>query len=202
MLPNGGPLRLHSPLTGWILWTALAASCCAAEGPVNPFGPRKAARSDAEPGRLELSDGTRHKGKLYLTRDKRLEVFDIKQEKWFKLHLRQLESITFSIESEKREDEWRWKEGGSDVKVLTGRFYYDRKYVVTVKTRDGETITGHTRGTVIYVKPEEGRAVRFIIRKDQRGDWGKKPKEIIYIKSIVFGEEAAKSEDAADKKAR
>ena len=43
---------------------------------INPFGPKTAVRDDAVPGYIETSDGVIHPGRIYLTRDKRLEIVD------------------------------------------------------------------------------------------------------------------------------
>ena len=46
---------------------------------LNPFGPSAPTvgrRDDARPGFVELSDGSRIAGAVYLTRDARLEIFD------------------------------------------------------------------------------------------------------------------------------
>ena len=98
-------------LVGFICCGALGAE----EPAVNPFAPRRTERVDAVEGRLTLSDGKEHEGRLYLTRDKRLEVFDTTREKWFKLKLKDIARISFEIEEERVEKDWRWKEGGSDV---------------------------------------------------------------------------------------
>jgi len=178
-------------VAGLVLWSAFSR---AEEAPVSPFGRRTRERADAVEGTLSTSDGKTYEGKLYLTRDKKLEVFDLDRKKWYKLKLKEIASLRFEIESEIEEKEWRWKEGGSDVKVYTGRSYFDRKYIVNVKLSSGESLRGHVRGAPIYVKGEGGKAVRFMLRKDQRGEWGQKPDQIVYVKEIVFGPGERKEE--------
>jgi len=195
--------RLLTRLTAAAL-TALCAAALAAsaeeETPKSPFakpGDGAADRPDAVQGRFVLSDGTAHEGRIYLTRDKRLEVFNTASQEWLKLKLSEISSISFAIESETEEKEWRWKEGGSDVKVFTGRTYVDRRYSVTVKLAAGGTVSGHVRGTVIYVEPPGKEPVRFFLRKDERGDWNRKPAEIIYVKEILLGDAAKAPAPAA-----
>ena len=53
---------------------------------LNPFGPVKRDRDDAAPGYVEMSDGRILVGDIYMTRDKRLKVYDPKMERQRKSH--------------------------------------------------------------------------------------------------------------------
>ena len=71
---------------GYLLLVMACSIACAAEPPtINPFGPapaeRESRRDDAVPGCIELSDGSLHAGLIYLTRDKRLKIYDEKLER-------------------------------------------------------------------------------------------------------------------------
>ena len=179
---------------------ALASAALAAEAeppkeekPANPSGDTKSQRADAVPGKLTLSDGKEHRGKLYLTRDKKLELFDTGRQEWQKLDLKDLKSLAIGIEKEETVKEWRWKEAGSDVKVETGRTKVDRTYKCTAVKADDKKVEGHLRGTVIYVKEAEPQdAKRFFLLWNSPGDFDQKPEDLIYVKEVVFGEEAAK----------
>ena len=165
------------------------------EKPASPFGDTKSQRADAVPGKLVLSDGKEHRGKLFLTRDKKLELFDVGRQEWQKLDLKDLKSLAIAIEKEETVKEWRWKEAGSDVKVETGRTKIDRTYKCTAVKADDKKVEGHLRGTVIYVKESEDKeAERFWLLWNQPGpkDFDQKPEDLIYVKEVVFGEEAAK----------
>jgi hypothetical protein len=68
-------------------------------------------------------------------------------------------------------------------------------------TNDGKKMTGHIRGTVIYVVAAkkgagDGEAPaepqRFFLYWNHPGDFDQKPEDLVYVKEIVFGEEAAK----------
>jgi hypothetical protein len=171
------------------------------EKPANPFGDTKAQRPDAVPGKLTLSDGKEHRGKLFLTRDKKLELFDVGRQEWQKLDLKDLKSLTIAIEKEETVKEWRWKEAGSDVKVETGRTKVDRTYKCTAVKADDKKIEGHLRGTVIYVKEAEDKdAQRFFLLWNSPGDFDQKPEDLIYVKEVVFGEEAAKEPEKSSLK--
>jgi ribosomal protein L7/L12 len=163
------------------------------EKPANPFGETKSARADALPGKLVLSDGKELRGKLYLTRDKQLELFDTKRQEWNKLDLKELSKLEISVEKEETVKEWRWKEAGSDVKVDTGRTKVDRTYKCAATKADGKKIEGHLRGTVIFVKEsEDADPKRFFLLWNSPGDFDQKPEDLVYVKAVVLGEEAAR----------
>src|SRR5262249_21271577 len=79
--PMFGLTRLSSLL---LLGTVLIVGPARGDEPpaIDPFGPRSHGREDALPGHLELSDGTVRPGKLYLTRDARLRIFDNEQQRF------------------------------------------------------------------------------------------------------------------------
>lgn len=54
-----------------------------------------------------------------------------------------IESLRITVTEEGEERQWRWKEGGSDEKVYTGKSYPWRKHGIALKLRDGTEITGH-----------------------------------------------------------
>jgi hypothetical protein len=161
--------------------------------PPNPFGPRVVKRRDAVPGKLVRSDGQVHRGGIFLTRDKRLELYCDGEKKWYKLKLKELSKLEWVVEFEREEKEWRWKEPGSDVKVYTGRKKIDRKYKTVATRKDGRKIEGHIRGTVIYVQPKEGRKRRFFLYWNHPSDFDQKPEDLVHTKEIHFGAEHAKA---------
>ncbi len=201
-------------LTALVLAAAVAVGAAAAEPPAepppaeekppNPFGEVKPERADALPGRILLSDGKDIRGRLYLTRDKKIELFDTRRQEWNKLELKDLERLDISVEKEETVKEWRWKENGSDVKVDTGRTKVDRTYKCAATKADGTKIGGHLRGTVIYVQEkDDAEARRFFLLWNQPGpeDFDQKPEDLIYVKAVILGGEAAKpaKSDGSDK---
>ena len=70
----------------------------AAEPPaINPFGQTPAEREDAVPGYVELSDGSIHPGLIYLTRDKRLQVYDQQLQRQREVPLQMVKQIECTI---------------------------------------------------------------------------------------------------------
>lgn len=136
-------------------------------------------------GVIRLSDGKAIGGKVSMTRDKRLELYDTTRKKWIRTTIKQVRLLEFSVEQEKIEKEWRWKASGRDDKVYSGRTYVDRRYraALTVK-RGAKKYAGHVLGTVVYVTDEKGTRHRYLLRKDHRGKVGQKPGQIVYVKQI------------------
>ena len=190
-----------------LLFPLAAFIAPAAEGeqaeppPVSPFRPdaQSPPREDARPGTLTLSNGQVLKGLVTLTRGRKLEVFEDAANKWHRLELAEIRRLDNEVERETEEKEWRWKESGSDVKIYTGRTYVDRKYRLRVTPAGGQAgFVGHIRGTVIYVQPPAEEPRRFFLRQDERGDFGRKPDDMIYVRSVVLETAGASPEPPRD----
>ncbi len=115
------------------------------------------------------------------------------------------------------EPEWRWREGGNEAKVYSGRAYPWRKYGIEVKTVSGEikrgtlargfALRGRYRCSAaedsVAPKPAERLAeATWLIQPKAKGEAGQDPAELIYVKEIRFispakGEKSAAAEPAA-----
>jgi hypothetical protein len=171
--------------------TMLLPAAVRADDPtaIDPFGPRQPVRDDALPGYLELSDGTVHPGRLYLTRDARLKIFDDQQQRQREVPLSAIKRIDSTVQKEWLEKEWRFKENANDEKVYTGHSYPAREYVHTITLKDGRTIKGALSG-IVYVQPEEGEAERYIFHKRDKGELDTDLKSLLYVRSVRLGEDA------------
>jgi hypothetical protein len=155
---------------------------------INPFGPRPQQREDALPGSLELSDGTVHPGRLFLTRDHRLKIYDETQQRHREVPLEAIQRIACTVQKEWLEKEWRFKENASDEKVYTGRSYPVREYLHTITLNDGRTIRGPLSG-IVYVQGEGSEEpARFLLHKRDKGEVGSTLKALLYVRSIQLGE--------------
>lgn len=162
--------------------------------PINPFGRRTRAgsRRDAQPGYLLLSNGQEFPGKIYLTRDKKLMVTLEADDTHERVPWGSVRRIDCFVAEDHLEREWRWKENASDVKVYTGRAYPWRLYTHTITLRDRRTVKGKM-DAVIYVTVEgETKRRRFLTHKRDKGTWGDKPKDLVYVRKVVLGEAALK----------
>lgn len=174
----------------------------AAEEPpaLNPFAPVRQDRQDAEPGYVELSDGRVFAGSVYMTRDKRLKIWDANLQRQREIPLRAIRQIECKVEKEWMEREWRFKELALDEKMYTGRKYPARLYVHTVTLRsDGRTITGPL-AEIIYVRPFADPSAgldasklepqRFLLHKRDKGPPGTDLKSLVYVKRVKLGKDA------------
>lgn len=191
-------------------WAIGMAACCvsvwsraeAGEEPpaLNPFAPVRQDRQDAEPGYVELSDGSIYVGSVYMTRDKRLKIWDANLQRQREIPLRAIRQIECKVEKEWMEREWRFKELALDEKMYTGRNYPARLYVHTVTLRsDGRTITGPL-AEIIYVRPYADPSAgldasklqpqRFLLHKRDKGPPGTDLKSLVYVKLVRLGKDA------------
>lgn len=189
-------LLLRAMATG-IVWMAGILTIHAGEPPtINPFGQSSAEREDAAPGVVELSDGTVHAGLVYLTRDKRLQIYDRQLQRQREIPLHAITKVECSIKWEELKKQWRFKEGANDEKIYTGRSYPAREYLYTITLNDGRTITGPL-SALVYLKPEPNDAdqqppeepKRFLLSKRSKGNLGQDLKSLIYVKRITLGKE-------------
>ena len=116
---------------------------------LNPFGPVRTERDDAVPGYLEMSDGKVVVGNIYMTRDKRLKIYDASTKRQREIPLRVIKQIECKVLKEWMEKEWRFKELALDEKYYTGREYPSREVEYTITLHDDRTITGPPRRIVL-----------------------------------------------------
>jgi len=169
---------------------------------LNPFGPVRHEREDAIPGYLEMSDGKVYPGAIYMTRDKRLKLYDESLERQREVPLRVVKQIECKVLKEWMEKEWRFKELTKAEKYYTGRQYPAREYTHTITLNDDRTITGPL-AEIIYVKPyldpkatpsggyrPQAKVERFLLHKRDKGKPGEDLKSLTYVRLIKLGEEA------------
>ncbi|GAB4129502.1 MAG: hypothetical protein Kow0040_05640 [Thermogutta sp.] len=169
---------------------------------LNPFGPTVQTREDAVPGYIELSNGQVVAGRLYMTRDKRVKVYDGELKRQREIPLNRIQEIECTVLKEWMEKEWRFRELAKDEKEYTGRSYPAREYTHTVTLGDGRKIEGPL-AEVIYIEPEVGgdsrsgggsgryaEPLRFLLHKREKGEVGEDLKSLVYVKRIRLGEEA------------
>lgn len=168
---------------------------------LNPFGQVKRERDDAVPGYIELSDGRVVAGDIYMTRDKRIKVYDAKLERQREIPLQKIKQIECKVLKEWMEKEWRFKELALDKKYYTGRSYPSREYDHTITLLDDRTIDGPL-SEILYVQPfvydpskplaykPEVEAQRFLLHKRDKGEMGTDLKSLVYVRLVKLGKEA------------
>lgn len=173
---------------------------------LNPFagpgGGPSGEREDAQPGFLELSDGSIHCGRVYMTRDKRFKVYDTKLQRQREIPLGKIKQIECKVDREWEEREWRFKELAKDEKLYTGRSYPAREYSCVVTLQDDRTIAGTIMNSLFYVQPGEigppkpgqppvqKEPERYLLHHNDKGEMGQTLKQLLYVKLIKLGDEA------------
>jgi hypothetical protein len=199
---------LRIGLLGGLLFLVVANASRAADEPpaLNPFGPPPKTgivqREDAIPGYIELSNGAVYYGRLYITRDKRLQVNDEKLARQRMIPLEAVKQIDCKVVREWVEREWRFKEMANDEKVYTGRSYPSREYEHTLTLKDDRKVVGSVSG-IFYLLPgdyaakpgtpvPEVQPERFTLHKRDKGQMGDNLSSLLWVKTIKLGEEAFK----------
>jgi hypothetical protein len=158
--------------------------------PANPFaGSPAIERKDAVPGYIEVSTGLKIPGKIYTTRGKRLKVYNLDRERYEYLPVPAIVRIDTTVEWERVDKEWRFKEAGNPEKVYSGRTYPLRKTAYTLTLRNGYKIRGHILGQPLYVE-HNGKAERFILHDRDKGAMGETLESLVYVTRVELGPEA------------
>jgi len=179
-------------------------------------GAKKPAPENAPvPAAVTWSDGRKETGKLTFTRGVPLKVYDLKKKEWVDIEIADLAMLEAFPRAENMDREWRWKDYGNDEKVYTGRERPRRWLDHVVQLKGDRRMKVHVKGSVVYFdtipqpdkkeklekdvtgdvpkKPDvkvESKPVRrrLIIRQYDRGGWGDKLEDLVYVKSIEIGE--------------
>jgi hypothetical protein len=179
-----------------LLWLAGAAAAAepAPPAPIKPAGGDKAEHERW--GYVILSSGERIDGLVSTTRAKPIRIFDRKKSSDRDIPWAKIESIEQIPDEEWFEQEWRWKEGGSDEKVFTDRYYGAAKYRTDLTLKDGEKIVGDAVAPV-FVKAGEKRHLLTLYKrlKSEQPALKKDLPPLVYIKKLVLTDEPPKPKE-------
>jgi len=162
----------------------------AADEPESPLRGMRGPRDDARPGWVQLSDMTVLAGSVYTSLSKAIAIFDQDAKKYERVAWDEIATIDISIAENTLEQDWRWKEGGSDQKIYTNLYYVWHKYRTTITKKDGTTITGDVAAPVWVAPQDEGKVRRVTLHKRNKGEKAKRGaiKEPVYPQRIVFSD--------------
>ncbi len=135
---------------------------------------------------VELSDGTSVNGIAYVPGD-RFYLFDDDAGRRYSISITQIKSLENLIEKQSMEEKWIFRESGLDDKVRLGRYYPVRHYRTRVTFQDGRKLSGHMIAKTLYVQAG-GKKHRFILRRKHEGKVGEHLSDLVYVRSIHFGE--------------
>lgn len=192
------------PIVVLLLFSAVVAVAQEPPALKNPLSRRESsAREDTMPGYIEMANGEIFPGLLYITRDKRLEIYDVELKRQRTIPIEKIAKVETNVEKEWMEKEWRFKELASDEKMFTGREYPCRMFTYTLTFDDGRELEGPMSGILFVQKLEkdedasvghvpERDAERFYFHKRdaEKINVGKKLADINYVKSVKIGDDA------------
>jgi len=145
----------------------------------------KFSRPDALPGAVQMASGKLEAGGIYTTAGKDLKVWVDASNRWRHVPMVIILGIRAVIVSEGYEDEWRWKQGGSDEKVYTGRKRPVRRLQWRIDLADGTALTGEIKGQPVWVEQNAKRTLHLLGART-KGDWGQGLRQLDYPAHIVF----------------
>ena len=185
---------------------ALTCEMSADEPPAlsNPLSRRAVdVREDTMPGYVEMSNGEVFAGLLYITRDKRLEIYDTELKRQRTIPIHKIAEIEVQVMEERMEKVWRFKELASDEKMFTGETYPVRIFEYKLTFDDGRVLEGPMSG-LIFVQPlqagedasvghvpeRDAQRLYFNKRQAEKTNIGKKLADIHYTAKVKIGDDA------------
>ncbi|KKL22716.1 hypothetical protein LCGC14_2432670, partial [marine sediment metagenome] len=158
---------------------------------VNPLGASdRFRRRDALPGVVVLSNGTVIPGGVYTTRDKNWEVWVESEKRWRHIPPILVLSIQAVVVEEAMDNEWRWKEMGSDEKVFTGRKKPIRRFRWRFHLIDGSHVTGNVKGQPVWIEVDRKTKGPHVLHERSAGKYGQTLTDLVYVKRIVISRRA------------
>ncbi len=154
----------------------------------NPFGRVPSQPDHALPAVILYSNGGKLPGYLWTPAGKEWRVYERSSKQYRDIPLDAVKTIEAHVEWERMEDDWRWKEGGSDVKVLTGHLYPNRKTYYTFTLQDERKVLGDI-AQMFYVGLS-GHVTQGSLHKRHEGKIGQTLADIPYVRQILFDEDA------------
>jgi hypothetical protein len=141
---------------------------------------------DADRAIVTLSSGERVEGRFSLTDGKKLEVFDARLARRVAIDPAEIARVSASIESEKVEQGWMWREESDHEKIRLPFHYPLRKIQTEVTLVSGEVVRGHA--TCVFYMAVEGTddPRRLFLLADQKGEKDQRLEDLLYVKEVVF----------------
>ena len=185
--PSAPSAQAPSNLDYWLSHATTAPASRPATRETEPFAAagQEFSRPDALPGAVQMASGRLAPGRIYTTAGKDLEVWLDPQERWRHVPLVIIRGIHAMVVSEQLEQEWRWKQTGSDEKVYTGRQRPVRRLHWRVSLIDGTSLTGEIKGQPVWVE-RDGKRTLHVLGGRTKGDWGQSLGQLDYPAHIVF----------------
>ncbi|MBN1343064.1 MAG: hypothetical protein JXQ73_10315 [Phycisphaerae bacterium] len=154
----------------------------------SPFGKTKSRPPHALPGVVIYSNGTKVPGYIWTPSGKEWRIYERAGKQFRDVPFDVVKRIDGIVEWQRMEDDWRWKEGGMDVKVFTGKKYPNRMTYFSFTLLDDRKIVG-TIAQMLFVELA-GHVTRATLHKRQQGRIDQTLETMPYIKTVLFDAQA------------
>ncbi len=160
-----------------------------------PFGRGKHRPPYALAGVVEYSNGRMLPGHIWTPSGKAWRIYELASKQFRDIPLDVVKRIDAVVEWERMEDDWRWKEGGMDVKIYTGKQYPNRMTTYRFTLLDDREIIGNI--AQMFFLELGGEVARATLHKRQQGKIGQSLDDLPYVRTVVFDAKAMR--DAIEK---
>ncbi|MHC4607296.1 MAG: hypothetical protein ACYTAF_10275 [Planctomycetota bacterium] len=134
---------------------------------------------------VTLSDGTRFEGEFYLTEGVQLKLFETGQKKWYQIDPGEVARVSVTVEEERMQQGWMFKEESDNTKIKLPFHYPVRKLLASVTLTGGQVLRGHVT-SVFYLETADDEELRFFLQASQRGEKGQTLEDLVYTKEIIL----------------
>ncbi|MGA2229986.1 MAG: hypothetical protein ABSH22_03590 [Tepidisphaeraceae bacterium] len=141
-------------------------------------------RDESRLGEITLSNGQTLKGRLSTTLGQPLRVWEEEKKQYEDIPFSLIDSMRAVVVWERMEQEWKFKESGSDVKEYSGRGYPTRFTNYQMTLTDGTTVSGSIADP-IYLETPDGEKT-FILHKTDTGQPGQTMTDLVYVQAVRF----------------
>jgi hypothetical protein len=177
------------PSMDWLLSQATTAPSVSSPGDLPSTQPSvltggPAADDSARAGSLKLSNGQSVSGQLSTTLDQPIRVWVESEKQYHDIPFSLIKSMDAQVVWERDEQDWKFKESGSDIKEYSGKTYPARETSYTVTLNDGQTVTGSVSAP-IYLRTPDGKKV-YVLHQRDKGEAGQTLKDLVYVQRVEF----------------
>jgi len=182
------------PSMNWLLEQATTAPATQpadeawdAPAPVLANPARDAAWRDAT---ITLSNGERVRGRVTTTLGKPIRIYDLEREEFRDFAWNLIERFDATVQWERIEKEWKFRESASDIREYSGRTYPARLIQYTLTLKNGKTASGGIVAPLYIEKLGSTDTLTLVIHKRQKGEIGQTLDQLVYIQSVDFAPRA------------
>ncbi len=148
------------------------------------FVNRLFAQENTDFAQVVYSSGEKIEGEFSLTQGRKLEIFDVTKKKRFSVAADEIVHISATVEEEKIEQGWMFREEGLKDKIKLAIFYPLRQLFTDITLTSGAVLHGHCNG--LFYLEKDGDSKKYLIVANQKGENKQTLNDIPYIKEVSF----------------